>query len=81
MTRRFLLHADRVRDLADLHHLSQSEVADHIGIARPYWSQLVNRRRALSPGVRRRILASELFAGVPETELWERVALAPPEAA
>ena len=81
MTRRFLLHADRVRDLADLHHLSQSEVADHIGIGRAYWSQLVNRRRALSPAVRRRMLASELFVGVPEAELWERVALAASEEA
>lgn len=73
MRRRFFLHADRVRDLADQHHLAQSEVADRIGVGRAYWSQLVNRRRALSPAIRRRILACPLFGGVPESQLWERV--------
>lgn len=73
MPRRFFLHADRVRDLADQHHLAQSEVADRIGVGRAYWSQLVNRRRALSPAIRRRILACPLFGGVPESQLWERV--------
>ena len=81
MSRRFLLHASRIRDLADRHHLAQSEIADKLGIARAYWSQLVNRRRALSPSIRRRILACDLFAGVPESELWERVAIPASEAA
>ncbi len=81
MARRFLLHASRVRDLADRHHLAQSEIAEKLGIARAYWSQLVNRRRALSPSIRRRILACDLFAGVPESELWERVAIPASEAA
>lgn len=81
MARRFLLHASRIRDLADRHHLAQSEIAEKLGIARAYWSQLVNRRRALSPPIRRRILACDLFAGVPESELWERVAIPASEAA
>ncbi len=81
MARRFLLHASRIRDLADRHHLAQSEIAEKLGIARAYWSQLVNRRRALSPSIRRRILACDLFAGVPESELWERVAIPASEAA
>jgi ribosomal protein S13 len=56
-------------------------IADKLGIARAYWSQLVNRRRALSPSIRRRILACDLFASVPESELWERVAIPASEAA
>lgn len=74
MARRFLLHADRVRDHIDAHHLTHAEVAERIGVARSYWSQLLNRKRALSPVIRRRILGCDLFAGVPESELWERVA-------
>lgn len=81
MPRRFFLRADHVRDLVDAHHLTQADVAERIGLARYYWSQLVNRKRGLSPSVRRRILACDLFAGVPQTELWERVDLAAPEAA
>ena len=81
MSRRFLLHASRIHDLADRHHLTQSEIADKLGIARAYWSQLVNRRRALSPSIRRRILACDLFADIPEAELWERVAPPLPRAA
>jgi transcriptional regulator with XRE-family HTH domain len=73
MPRRFLLLADRVRDHVDARHLTHAEVAERVGVARSYWSQLVNRKRALSPSIRRRILACELFAGVPENELWERI--------
>ncbi len=73
MPRRFLLLADRVRDHIDARHLTHAEVAERVGVARSYWSQLLNRKRALSPSIRRRILACELFVGVPETELWERV--------
>ncbi|MDP2311268.1 MAG: helix-turn-helix transcriptional regulator [Pseudomonadota bacterium] len=81
MPRRFLLRADHVRDLVDARHLTHAQVAERIGLARSYWSQLINRKRGLSPSIRRRILACDLFFGVPETELWERVALAAPEAA
>lgn len=81
MPRRFLLHASRVRDLADRHHLAQSEIAEKLGIGRAYWSQLLNGRRALSPSIRRRILACDLFVGVPESELWERVDAPAPAAA
>jgi transcriptional regulator with XRE-family HTH domain len=81
MSRRFLLHASRIHDLADRHHLTQAEIAEKLGIARAYWSQLVNRRRALSPSIRRRILACDLVAGVAESELWERVAIPASEAA
>lgn len=74
MPRRFLLHADRVRDLVDDRHLTHAQVAERLGVARSYWSQLINRKRGLSPSLRTRILASGLFDGVAEHELWERVA-------
>lgn len=73
MPRRYLLLADRIRDHVDARHLTHAEVAERVGVARAYWSQLLNRRRGLSPAVRRRILGCDLFTGVPETELWERV--------
>ena len=81
MPRRFFLHADSVRDPIDAHHLTHADVAGRLGIARSYWSQLVNRKRALSPAIRRTILACDLFAGVPENELWERVVPASSEVA
>ncbi len=81
MPRRFFLRADHVRDLIDARHLTHAEVAERLGIARSYWSQLVNRKRGVSPSIRRCILACDLFAGVPENELWERVAPPLPRAA
>ena len=73
MPRRFLLLADRVRDHVDGRHLTHAAVAERVGVARSYWWQLLNRKRALSPSIRRRLLACDLFAGVPENELWERI--------
>lgn len=81
MPRRFLLLPDRVRDLVDARHLSHAQVAERLGLARSYWSQLLNRKRGLSPALRTRILACELFARVPEAELWERVTIPVSEAA
>ena len=81
MPRRFFLRADYVRDLIAARHLTHAEVAERLGIARSYWSQLVNRKRGLSPSIRRGILACDLFVDVPESELWERVAPPLPRAA
>lgn len=36
-------------------------------------SQLVNGKRSRSPSTRRLILDCEIFAGVGESELWERL--------
>ena len=73
MARRYFLLSSRVRDIVDEHHITHATVARRLGVSRAYWSQLLNRRRGLSPAVRRRILGCDLFTGVPETELWERV--------
>lgn len=81
MTSRYFLRSDRVRELADERHLTLSEVAVRLGVSRAHWSQLLNGHRPLTPTTRRLILDSALFAGVPESELWERVAPLLPHAA
>lgn len=81
MTSRYFLRSDRVRELADERHLTHSEVALRLGVSRAHWSQLLNGHRALTPTARRLILDSAIFAGVPEGELWERVAPPLPRAA
>jgi transcriptional regulator with XRE-family HTH domain len=73
MARRYLLRTPRIRELVDEHHLNHADVAARLGVSRAYWSALVNGRHALTPSVRRRILECEVFAGVAEAELWERV--------
>lgn len=81
MTSRYFLRSDRIRELADERHLTHSGVALRLGVSRAHWSQLLNGRRALTPTARRLILDSGIFAGVPESELWERVAPPLPHAA
>jgi len=79
-TYRYLLRSDFVREHIDAHHLTQGEVADRLAIGGSYWSTLLMRKQGVSPPLRRRILACALFAGIPETALWERVDLPPPSA-
>jgi plasmid maintenance system antidote protein VapI len=71
---RYLLRTDDVRDHLDRKHWSQQRTARHLGISKAYWSQLINRRRALTPDMRFRMLSSSLFEGVPEAQLWDRLA-------
>lgn len=59
--------------ILDRHHLTHSRVAAHLELSRSYWSQLVNGHRALSPEVRRRLMASRYFRGVSEDVLWGEV--------
>ena len=56
-------------------HLCQEGFASEIGVSRQYWSSLFNRRRSLSPKVRRALLANPRLAGVAEAELFEVIAL------
>jgi len=71
--RRFYLRAETIQDVLDRQHLTHLRFADHLGLSRSYWSQLFNRRRALSPDVRRDLLASRYLRDIPEDRLWERV--------
>lgn len=75
MPARYLLRTDDVREHLDRKHYSHHRVAKHLGISRAYWSQLLNRRRALTPDMRTLLLASQLFRDLPEQSLWERVEL------
>lgn len=76
MPAHYLLRTDDVRDHLDRQHYSHHRVAQHLGISRAYWSQLLNRRRALTPDMRTLLLTSKLFRDLPEQKLWERVELA-----
>lgn len=75
MTRHYFLRPSRVRDIVDEHHITHATVARRLGVSRAYWSQLINGKRALSPSIRRLILDCEIFAGVAESELWERIVI------
>jgi transcriptional regulator with XRE-family HTH domain len=72
-TSRFWLNASTVVERLSERHLSHADFADALGLSRSYWSQLVHRKRPLSPPVRRALLASQALAGLPEDDLWERV--------
>lgn len=66
------LRTERVREIIDRHHMTLGEVAVLLGVSRSFWSPLINRNRSVSPKMRRRILACEVFAGVPDPDLWQR---------
>jgi plasmid maintenance system antidote protein VapI len=55
----------------DRSHLSHARFADHLGLSRSYWSQLVNRKRPLSPDVRRDLVASRYLRGIAQELLWD----------
>jgi len=71
--RRFYLRAPLVQAVLDRNHLTHVRFADHLGLSRSYWSQLFNRRRPLSPDVRRDLLGSRYLHDVPEADLWDVV--------
>ena len=73
MTLRYFLRPDAVRALVDAHHLTHTQVAARLGLSRAYWSQLLHARRALTPNTRRRLLDCDVFAGVLDADLWERL--------
>lgn len=70
MRARYLLNTPRIHEIVDAKHLTHFAVAAELGVSRWHWSQLVNRRRPASAGVRRRMLRSEVFADITEAELW-----------
>ncbi len=73
MPARYFLRTSSVRDVLDRAHWSHHHTARHLGVSPAYFSQLLNRRRALTPDMRHLFLSSPLFASVPETDLWERI--------
>ncbi len=73
MPARYLLRTEEVRDHLDRKHWSHKRFARRLGISPAYWSQLLNRRRALTADMRHLLLLSGIFDGVDEDRLWERV--------
>ena len=67
----FYLRGETVQSVVERHHVRLAEVAESLRISRSYWSQLCHRHRALTPVVRRRILQSRFFKGIPESDLWD----------
>ncbi|MSP55948.1 MAG: XRE family transcriptional regulator [Myxococcales bacterium] len=55
--------------------MTLTEGAEKLGVSRSYFSQLLAGRRALSPKVRRRLLANAPFSELGAEDLWR----APPE--
>ena len=71
----YLLRGNRVRALLGRRNMTLTEGAEKLGVSRSYFSQLLAGRRALSPKVRRRLLANPPFSELPAEDLWR----APPE--
>jgi len=71
----WLLRGNRVRALLGRCHLTLTEGAEKLGVSRSYFSQLLAGRRALSPKVRRRLLACPPFCELSTDDLWR----SPPE--
>lgn len=66
------LRPEVFRDLLDRHHRNHHGFAEDLSITPGYWSQLLNRRRSLTPKVRRKLLDHELIrsAQLHEQDLW-----------
>jgi len=71
MKRRYLLRRDTIELALDRNHLTHRRFADHLGLSRSYWSQVLNRHRHLTPMVRRCLLGSRYLKGVDERLLWD----------
>lgn len=75
LTSRFWLNAAIVASRLEERHLNHGELADELGLSRSYWSQLIHRKRSLTPQVRRWLLAAPTLTGLSEAQLWERVSV------
>jgi transcriptional regulator with XRE-family HTH domain len=75
LTSRFWLNAATVSARLEERHLNHGDFADELGLSRSYWSQILHRKRPLTPQVRRWLLASPSLTGLTEADLWERVSL------
>lgn len=73
MTHRYYLKRDRIVAAIDASHLCQAGFAAELGLSRSHWSQILNRRHAVTPRVRRALLGHAVLRGIPEDELWDLV--------
>ena len=72
-TTRFWLNAVVVSARLEERHMNQGDLADELGLSRSYWSQLMHRKRPLTPRLRKGLLSAPTLAGLGEAQLWERV--------
>lgn len=72
-TTRFWLNATVVAARLEERYMNHGDLADELGLSRSYWSQLLHRKRSLTPQLRRWLLASPTLAGLQEGQLWERL--------
>jgi hypothetical protein len=72
-TSRFWLNGPVVAARLEERNMNHGNLADEIGLSRSYWSQLLHRKRPLTPQVRRWLLASPTLAGLSGEQLWERL--------
>lgn len=73
----FILKPDAIANTIRRNHLCQEGFALTIGLSRSHWSQIFNRRKAVSFKVRRRLLDCPLLKGIPENDLWEELPAIP----
>ena len=71
---KYFINEERVRELLESRHWPVGCVADQLAISRGHWTALLNGRTHASVSIRRRMLASVVFTGVPEEELWSATA-------
>lgn len=70
--RDYRLRDDVLREVLDTHHRNHRGFAEDLGISPAYFSQLMNRRRRLTPSLRLRLLRHPLIkaSGLGESDLW-----------
>ena len=71
MLSRYFLKTEPVKEALNRRHVTHAWFAHRLGISRPYWSQILNRHRPVSPKHRSWMLQSGVFAGMAETDLWD----------
>lgn len=69
----YLMRTEEVLHHLEFRHVPLGEVAEHLGISKGYWSQILHRHKPVSERVRMGLLDSGYFRGLTELDLWERV--------
>lgn len=68
--RLYLLKERTVDERLDRAHKTHATFAEELGLSRSYWSQILNRKRHLTPKIRAALLAHPVLEGVAEDDLW-----------
>lgn len=68
----FYVNTDPVRAALEARHWTHRRVAEQLDITASHWSAVLNGRAPLSAEMRRRMLSSKAFDGLPVETLWHR---------